>query len=103
MNELLALPPAVFGALALIATLLLPRRAAHATATALLLAVVGWALLVPEGTGPTLTFIGFEVIVLQVDQFTRLMAIIFGAFGASAVAYAYFANATSRHLLWALG
>ncbi|GAB6878538.1 Na(+)/H(+) antiporter subunit D [Halorubrum gandharaense] len=103
MNELLAVPPAVFAALALIGTLLLPRRAAHATATALLLAVVGWALLVPEGTGPTLTFIGFEVIVVQVDQFTRLMAIIFGAFGASAVAYAYFADATNRHLLWGLG
>ena len=103
MNELLAIPPALLAAAAFVATLVLPRREGHAAAVVLLSAVVGWAILVPEGTGPTATFLGFEVLLLQVDQFTRLMAIIFGGFGASAVAYAYFAGASSRHLLWGLG
>ncbi|THE62758.1 Na(+)/H(+) antiporter subunit D [Salinadaptatus halalkaliphilus] len=103
MNELLAFPPALIVAIALVLVPLLSRRLAHGLATLSLAAVVAWALLVPDGTGPTTTFMGFEIIVLEVDQFTRLMAIIFGGFGAFAVAYAYFAETSNRHLMWGLG
>ncbi|AXR78743.1 Na(+)/H(+) antiporter subunit D [Natrarchaeobaculum sulfurireducens] len=103
MNELLSVPPALLVAVALVLTLVLPRRAAHGVATLSLIGVVVWALLVPEGTGPTATFMGFELLVLEVDGFSRLMAIIFGGFGAFAVAYAYFADTDTRHLLWGLG
>jgi len=82
---------------------LVSRKVAHATATVALGAVVAWAFAVPNGTGSTVTFIGFELIVVNVDSFSRLMAIIFGGFGASAVAFAYFADASKRHLLWGLG
>jgi len=103
MDELLSVPPALIVALALVAVPLLSRRLAHGVGTTALLAVVGWALVVPDGTGPTTTFMGFELLLLEVDGFTRLMAIIFGGFGASAVAYAYFAETSSRHLMWGLG
>ncbi len=103
MSSLLSVPPALFAALAVCVVPLVSRRIAHAIATVALSAVVAWALVVPEGTGTTVTFIGFELIVVNVDSFSRLMAIIFGAFGASAVGFAYFANASKRHLLWGLG
>ena len=103
MTSLLSVPPALFVALALCCVPLVSRKLAHAIATVALSAVVAWALVVPEGTGTTVTFIGFELIVVNVDSFSRLMAIIFGAFGASAVAFAYFADASKRHLLWGLG
>ncbi len=103
MEALLSIPPAVIAAVALLLVPLLSRKLAHGVATAALIAVVGWGLLVPDGTGPTGTFMGFELIVLQVDPFSRLMAIIFGGFGAFAVAYAYFAETTNRHLMWGVG
>ncbi|OVE85962.1 Na(+)/H(+) antiporter subunit D [Natronolimnobius baerhuensis] len=102
MNELLSIPPSLFVVVAALLVPLVSRRLAHAVATLSLVAVVAWALLVPEGTGPTYLFMGLEIITVQVDTFTRLMAIIFGAFGASAVAFAYFADTGRRHLLWGL-
>ncbi|NGM71216.1 Na(+)/H(+) antiporter subunit D [Natronolimnobius sp. AArcel1] len=102
MNELLSIQPALIVAIGALLVPLLSRRLSHAVATLSLVAVVAWALLVPEGTGPTYMFMGLEIITVQVDSFTRLMAIIFGAFGASAVAYAYFADTGRRHLLWGL-
>ncbi|MDQ2052148.1 Na(+)/H(+) antiporter subunit D [Natronolimnohabitans sp. A-GB9] len=103
MNELLTVPPALIVAVAIALVPLLSRRLAHGVATLSLIAVVAWGLLAPEGVGPTATFMGFEIIVLEVDQFSRLMAIIFGGFGAFAVAYAYFAETNNRHLMWGLG
>ncbi|ARS88947.1 Na(+)/H(+) antiporter subunit D [Natrarchaeobaculum aegyptiacum] len=104
MNELLlSVPPALLVAVALLVTPLLSRRLAHGLATVALVAVVAWALVVESGVGPTATFMGFELLLVEVDQFSRLMAIIFGAFGAFAVSYAYFADTTNRHLMWGLG
>ncbi|ELY48819.1 Na(+)/H(+) antiporter subunit D [Natronolimnohabitans innermongolicus] len=104
MDALLSVPPAAIVAVALVLTPFLSRRLAHGLATLSLIAVVAWGMLVPlDGTALTATFIGFELIVLEVDQFTRLMAIIFGGFGAFAVAYAYFAETDNRHLAWGLG
>ncbi|QSG03100.1 Na(+)/H(+) antiporter subunit D [Natranaeroarchaeum sulfidigenes] len=102
MEALSSLQPAL---LVLFAALLVPvlsRRLAHAVGVVSLLGVVVWAVLVPDGIGPTYTFMGFELILLSVDDFTRLMAIIFGGFGAAAVAYAYYADTDRRHLMWGL-
>ncbi|CAI48505.1 Mrp-type sodium/proton antiporter system subunit D2 [Natronomonas pharaonis DSM 2160] len=102
MNELLSVPPTVFVIAAALVVPFVSRRIAHGVSIAALVAVVGWALLVPDGIGPTYTFMGLDVIVVSVDDFSRLMAIIFGGFGAAAVAWAYFADTDNRHLLWGL-
>ncbi|WP_394739830.1 Na(+)/H(+) antiporter subunit D [Natronococcus roseus] len=102
MNELLSIPPALIVAVAALIVPFASRRIAHGVSVVSLLAVVAWALLVPDGVGPTYTFMGLEIIVVAVDDFSRLMAIIFGGFGAAAVAWAYFAGTDNRHLLWGL-
>ncbi len=103
VDALLSVPPFLFVAAALVLVAFFPRREAHIVTVLALLGTVAWALLVPEGTGPTWTFLGLEVIVVDVNVFSRLMVIIFGAFGAAAVGYAYFADASKRHLMWGLG
>ncbi|SDQ96257.1 Na(+)/H(+) antiporter subunit D [Natronobacterium texcoconense] len=102
MNELLSIPPALIVAAAALIVPFASRRIAHGVSVVSLLAVVAWALLVPDGVGPTYTFMGLEIVTVAVDDFSRLMAIIFGGFGAAAVAWAYFADTDNRHLLWGL-
>ena len=103
VDALLSVPPFLFVVAALVLVAFLPRREAHLVTVVALLGTVAWALLVPEGTGPTWTFLGLEIVIVDVNVFSRLMVIIFGAFGASAVGYAYFADASNRHLMWGLG
>ncbi len=103
MNELLYVPPALIALAALPIVALSSRRTAHATGVLALLGTVVWGLLVPEGTGLTVRFLGFDVVAVSIDPFSRLMVLIFGGFGAAAVAFAYFAGTDTRHLLWGLG
>jgi multicomponent Na+:H+ antiporter subunit D len=103
LESVAAIPPALVVALAALAALVLPRRAGHAVATVALLAVAGWALSVPDGVGTTATFLGFDVLVIAVDDVSRLMTLIFAGFGAAAVAYASQTDAGRTHLAAALG
>ncbi len=102
MNELLSIPPALIVLALLGLSVVLPRKAAYPLSILGLAAVAAWALVVPDGTGPTYQFLGFELLIVDVDQFTRLMVAIFGAFGALAVAFAFFADMGKRHLFWGL-
>ena len=98
-----AVPPAAVVAVAALLAPFLSRRSGYALGALALAAVAGWALVVPEGVGATATFLGFEVLLVAVDDVTRLVALIFGGFGIGAVAYAYFAGADRIHLAVALG
>ncbi len=102
MNELLSVPPALIVVALLGLSVVLPRKAAYPLSILGLAAVAAWALVVPDGTGPTYQFLGFELLIVDVDQFTRLMVAIFGSFGALAVSFAYFAEMEKRHLFWGL-
>jgi multicomponent Na+:H+ antiporter subunit D len=97
------LPPwlLVLGAAALAAVL--PRRPAHAvgllgTGGA---AVVSW--FVTGGAYLQVTLFGaFDAVLFNVDQFSRLMGLIFGLIGAVAVLYSYTSGADSRQTAFAL-
>ncbi|MEM4781290.1 MAG: proton-conducting transporter membrane subunit [Halalkalicoccus sp.] len=87
MNWLLSAPPALFVAVAALAVLV-SRRLGLALSGIALACVAGWALSVPDGVGPTATFLGFELLVVHVDPVARLVALVFGGFGLAAVGYA---------------
>lgn len=100
---LLSVPPAAFVAIAALLALVVPRRVGHAIGTIALAGVFVWAVVVPEGVGPTVTFLGFELVVVQIDAPTRLVLVAFGGFGTAAVVYAESAGFDRRHLAAALG
>jgi multicomponent Na+:H+ antiporter subunit D len=95
VDLLTAVPP---GLVVLAVALLIPfvpRRVGHAVGFVTTLAVVPWALGLRSSPGEYLetAFMGFEVVLLNVDDFSVLMAVIFGGFGAAAVAYSYYVGA----------
>jgi multicomponent Na+:H+ antiporter subunit D len=97
------LPPAAFVLVAAILAGLLPRRPAHAvgllgTGTA---AALSW--LAPSGAHLQVTLFGaFDAVLFNVDEFSRLMGLIFGLIGAAAVLYSYASDADSRQTAFAL-
>ena len=97
------LPPAVFVLAAAALAGVLPRRPAHAvglvgTGTA---AALSW--LAPQGAHLQVTLFGaFDAILFNVDEFSRLMGLIFGFIGAAAVLYSYHSGAQSRQTAFAL-
>ena len=95
MSDLLTLvPPAVLVLLAAAIVPFVPRRAGHTLGTASLLSVVGIALFAPEGAHYQLSIFGagdfgFDVVLFNIDSFSRALGAVFGTLGAAAVIYAY--------------
>ncbi|AUX08894.1 multicomponent Na+:H+ antiporter subunit D [Halalkaliarchaeum desulfuricum] len=98
-----AYPPAGAVLVAAALALVLPRRAAHWTASLVLFGVLGWILLLPDGVGATVRFLEYDLIVVAVDDVSRLVGLAFAGFGALAVLYADAAGFDRRHLAAALG
>ncbi|MDZ5810144.1 Na(+)/H(+) antiporter subunit D [Halorubrum sp. AD140] len=97
MNAVLtSLPPYVVLAAAAFLVLGLPRRAGHAAAAlATAFAFAQAVLLGDGGTGTHLAteFLGFDVVLFNVDQFSLLMGVVVGFLATAAVLYAYGAEA----------
>jgi len=80
---------------------LLPRRAAHALGILAAAGALVWAWAVPAGAHVQATFLGFEAVLLNVDQFSRLMGLIFGIIGIAAVLYSDASDAESLQTAFA--
>lgn len=95
VDALTLVPPAfvVLGAAFIIP--FTPRDIGHILGFVTSLAVVPWALSLATSPGRYLetAFMGFDVVLLNVDDFSVVMAVIFGGFGAAAVAYSYYVEA----------
>ncbi len=89
MEVLTAIPPWLPILLAALLLPVLPRALGYALAGVTVAALAGFALLLPTGSHLTVTFLGFDVIVVLVDDFTRLLGIGFAILGTAAVWYAY--------------
>ncbi|MFW5983666.1 MAG: Na(+)/H(+) antiporter subunit D [Halobacteria archaeon] len=95
VDILTSVPPAF---VVLAVALVIPfvsRRVGHALGFVASVAVVPWALALRSSPGDYLqtVFMGFDVVLLNIDGFSVVMAVIFGGFGASAVAYSYYVDA----------
>ncbi|MDZ7688734.1 MAG: Na(+)/H(+) antiporter subunit D [Halobacteriales archaeon] len=104
MDLLTTVPPAfVVLAVALLIPFV-PRRVGHALGFVASLAVVPWALALRSspGTYAETAFMGFKVVLLNIDDFSVLMAVIFGGFGAVAVAYSYYVGASRLQTAFAV-
>ncbi|NHN47396.1 Na(+)/H(+) antiporter subunit D [Halostella sp. JP-L12] len=102
MVEFTAVPPALP---VLVVALLLPllsRRVGHALGVLVTAAVLAWSYLVPEGAYLDVAFLGFDAVLFNVDQFSRIMGIIFGLIGATAVVYSYYSDARNVQTAYAL-
>jgi multicomponent Na+:H+ antiporter subunit D len=73
----------------------LPRKAAHALGMVTSGAAVAWAWAVPAGAHVQAAFLGFDAVLLNVDDFSRLMGLVFGIIGVVAVLYSYASEAES--------
>ena len=102
-TDLLAYPPAAAVLVAAVLALVFPRRMAHWMASLVLVGVLGWIVLLPDGIGATVRFLEYDLIVVAVDDVSRLVGLVFAGFGALAVLYADAAGFDRRHLSAALG
>ena len=102
---LTSIPPYVLLAFAALAVLALPRRAGHAVAALATAFTFGQAVLLGDGgTGAHLatTFLGFDVVFFNVDQFSLLMGVVVGFLATAAVLYAYGSEAPTWVTAFAL-
>ncbi|WP_224269633.1 Na(+)/H(+) antiporter subunit D [Haloprofundus salinisoli] len=102
MEALTAIPPFVYVLVAALLLPVVPRRVGHALGVVATGVVVPIALLTPEGTYWVTQLFGFEVALFNVDEFSRLMGIIFGFIGAIAVLYSYASDASNKQTAYAL-
>ena len=102
MALLTAVPPAAVLLATALLVGLLPRKPGHALGALVPALAVPWSLTVPAGTFLRTTFLGFEVVFLNVDEFSRLMGLIFGLIGAVAVVYSYYSGADGIQTAFAL-
>ncbi|PSQ40580.1 Na(+)/H(+) antiporter subunit D [Halobacteriales archaeon SW_5_68_122] len=70
-----------------------PRKVGHAVGVLATAGVAVVSLLAPAGTHLPTALFGFETVLYQVDEFSRLMGVIFGLIGAAAVLYAHASEA----------
>ncbi|MFC6755726.1 MULTISPECIES: Na(+)/H(+) antiporter subunit D [Haloarcula] len=94
-GPLTTVPPVVVLLAVAIAIAALPRRAGHALGIVASGAALAWAWAVPSGAFLRTTFLGFDAVLLNVDDFSRLMGVIFGIIGVAAVLYSYASEAES--------
>jgi len=94
MSWLTTVPPAVVLLAVAVAVAKLPRKIGHALGALASAGALAWAIVVPDGTYLTdLQFLGFETALLHVDDFSRLMGLIFGLIATVAVVYSYYTEA----------
>jgi multicomponent Na+:H+ antiporter subunit D len=101
-ESLLAVPPIVLVVLAALVVPWCTRRTGHAIGAVALAAVAVWALVVPDGTGPTASFLGTDLVLVAVDDASRLVGLALAGFGAFAVGYAFVVGTDRGHLTIAL-
>jgi multicomponent Na+:H+ antiporter subunit D len=94
-GPLTTLPPVVVLLTVAVLIAFLPRKAGHALGVAISGAAVAWAWAVPDGAFLRATFLGFDAVLLNVDDFSRLMGLVFGIIGVVAVLYSYASEAES--------
>ncbi|MFC6973979.1 Na(+)/H(+) antiporter subunit D [Halomicroarcula sp. GCM10025709] len=92
-TPLTALPPVALLLPVAILVALLPRRSGHALGVLASGAAVAWTWVVPAGAHLQTTFLGFKAVLFNVDEFSRLMGLIFGIIGVAAVLYSYASEA----------
>jgi multicomponent Na+:H+ antiporter subunit D len=80
-----------------------PRKVGHAVGFLATAGVAVVSLLAPAGTHVPYRLFGFDAVLYQVDEFSRLMGVIFGLIGAAAVLYAYSSEAEGTMTAAALG
>ena len=97
------IPPFVPVLLVAIVAAVAPRKIGHGLGFVATAGVAIGSLLVPAGTYLTPRLFGFETVLYQVDDFSRMMGIIFGLIGAAAVLYAYSSEADGTQTAAALG
>ena len=73
---LTAVPPGVVLLVVAILVALLPRRAGHALGIAAAAVTLAWVWTIPAGAYLQTEFLGFEAVLFNVDQFSRLMGVI---------------------------
>ncbi|QCC52808.1 Na(+)/H(+) antiporter subunit D [Halapricum salinum] len=94
MSWLTTVPPAVVLLAVAVAVAKLPRKIGHALGALASAGALAWAIVVPDGTYLTdLQFLGFKTALLHVDDFSRLMGLIFGLIATVAVVYSYYTEA----------
>ncbi len=98
-----AIPPFVPVLVAAVVAAVAPRRVGHAIGFLATAGVAVGSLLVPSGTHIPLQLFGFETVLYAVDDFSRMMGVIFGLIGAAAVVYAHASEADGRMTAAALG
>jgi len=94
-GPLTTVPPVVVLLAVAIAIAFLPRTAGHALGVVASGAALAWAWAVPSGVFLRTTFLGFDAVLLNVDDFSRLMGLIFGVIGVAAVLYSHASEAES--------
>ena len=92
-DPLTLVPPAVVLAVAALGVLALPRAAGHALGALATGFVFLQAWLTPAGTHLDVFFLGFDVVFLNVDQFSAMMGLVVGFLATAAVIYAYASGA----------
>ena len=102
MEALTAIPPFVYVLVAALLLPFVPRRVGHALGALATAAVVPIAFLAPEGIHWAVQLFSFDVVLFNVDEFSRLMGIIFGFIGAVAVLYSYATEASNEQTAYAL-
>ena len=102
MSTLALVPPGVVLLAVAFAVAFLPRRIGHTLGVLASGALVPWAVSIDAGTYLQVQFLGFDAALVHVDQFSRLMVIIFGLIGAVAVLYSYASEAEGVQTAFAL-
>ena len=94
MNALLTtVPPWLVLTIAALLVLALPRALGHAVGALATAFVFVQAWLAPDGTHLATEFLGFAVVLLNVDQFSAMMGLVIGFLATAAVIYAYASDA----------
>ena len=101
-TALTAVPPGVVLLAVAVLVALLPRRTGHALGIVASAATLAWVWTIPAGAYLQTEFLGFGAVLFNVDQFSRLMGIIFALIGVVAVLYSYASEAESLQTAFAL-
>ena len=101
-SVLTMVPPGVVLLAVAILVALLPRKAGHALGIAASAVTLSWMWVVPSGAHLETMFLGFETVLFNVDEFSRLMGLIFAVTGIVAVLYSYASDADTTQTGFAL-
>jgi multicomponent Na+:H+ antiporter subunit D len=102
ISALTAVPPGVVLLAVAILVALLPRRVGHALGVGASAVTLAWVWFIPSGAYLQTTFLGFDAVLFNVDEFSRLMGIIFALIGVVAVLYSYASKAENTQTAFAL-